>query len=106
MSATAKSLGVDLRNLKENLQGSAQYFARNLSSFKSVNLALAVYNAGPEAVAKYNGVPPFAETRNYINRIHTIYTRLGGTPLASLHPVATIPRSAKTPQRIVMNVEF
>ncbi len=106
MPATAKSLGVDPHVPDQNLKGAATYLARNLAAFRSVNNALAAYNAGPGAVAKYNGVPPFAETRSYINRIHRIYARLGGTPLPSLHPVATITKTTRTPTRVVMKMEF
>ncbi len=71
MDSTAKALGI--RNIfdpEENIFGGAKYFSSLLSMFNNnVDLALAAYNAGPEAVKKHNGIPPFKETQNYINRI-------------------------------------
>ncbi len=51
---------------KANLIGSAKYFTLLLGQFGSLELALAAYNAGPERVKQYGGVPPFSETRAYI----------------------------------------
>lgn len=69
MPGTAASLGVDPRDTAQNLDGGARYLLAQLARFKSPTLALAAYNAGPEAVAKFGGVPPYAETRNYVVRI-------------------------------------
>lgn len=69
MPATARRLGVDAWDPQENLDGGARYLARQYKKFGSWRLALAAYNAGPEAVTKYGGVPPYAETRNYVKVI-------------------------------------
>ena len=69
MPATARSLGVNPRDPKQNLDGGARYLAKMPRKFGTWRLALAAYNAGPEAVAKYNGVPPYKETRNYVRKI-------------------------------------
>lgn len=71
MPATAKSLGVeDPFDARSNIMGGAKYIAQKLQQYNGdVDLALAAYNAGSGNVAKYGGVPPFAETRNYIARI-------------------------------------
>ena len=69
MPATARHLGVDRENPAENLEGGARYLSQQYKKFGSWPLALAAYNAGPKAVAKYGGVPPFKETRNYVRII-------------------------------------
>ncbi|WP_245625532.1 lytic transglycosylase domain-containing protein [Ahrensia marina] len=51
---------------KQNLIGSARYFTQLLERFGSLDLALAAYNAGPQRVEQYGGIPPFPETRSYI----------------------------------------
>ncbi len=69
MPATARTLGVDPHDPAQNLSGGARYLARQFKEFGSWRLALAAYNAGPGAVRKYGGVPPYAETKNYVKVI-------------------------------------
>jgi hypothetical protein len=70
MPATARGLGVRrIYDPRENLDGGARYLRQQLVTFRSVRLALAAYNAGPGAVRRFKGVPPYAETRNYVVRI-------------------------------------
>ncbi|MGR3759262.1 lytic transglycosylase domain-containing protein [Roseobacteraceae bacterium NS-SX3] len=69
MPATARALGVDPFKPGENLEGGARYLARQYRKFGSWRLALAAYNAGPEAVAKHGGVPPYRETQAYVRKI-------------------------------------
>jgi hypothetical protein len=71
MPATAKDLGVtDSFKPDENLRGGASYLDQLLTRYHdNMALALAAYNAGPEAVAKYNGIPPYRETRAYVARV-------------------------------------
>lgn len=69
MPATARALGVDPAVPQQNLEGGARYLARQYRKFGSWRLALAAYNAGPEAVRKYGGVPPYRETQNYVKKI-------------------------------------
>ncbi|WP_232823057.1 lytic transglycosylase domain-containing protein [Oceanibium sediminis] len=69
MPGTARALGVDPRDPGQNLDGGARYLATQYRKFRSWRLALAAYNAGPEAVERYNGVPPYRETRNYVAAI-------------------------------------
>ena len=69
MPATARALGVDRLDPHDNLNGGAKYLRQQYDQFRSWRLALAAYNAGPEAVRKYNGVPPYRETKNYVRVI-------------------------------------
>lgn len=69
MPFTAKDLGVNPHDPAQNLEGGARYLSTQYKTFGSWPLALAAYNAGPGAVRKYGGVPPFRETKNYVKKI-------------------------------------
>ncbi|WP_426242319.1 transglycosylase SLT domain-containing protein [Nocardioides sp. LHG3406-4] len=72
MPATAKGLGVtDPFDPTQSVAGAARLLKDLMSRFGSTELALAAYNAGPGAVLKYDGVPPYAETQNYVRSIMT-----------------------------------
>lgn len=70
MPGTARELRVaDPFDPAQNLTGAAMYLVAQLRAFGSVELALAAYIAGPGAVQRYDGVPPFKETQNYVRRV-------------------------------------
>ena len=69
MPGTAKQLGVDPHDPVQNLEGGARYLKMMHAKFGSWRLALAAYNAGPGAVEKHGGVPPYRETKNYVKVI-------------------------------------
>lgn len=71
MPSTAKGLGVkDPLDAKQNIEGGVKYVKSLLNRFDgNIILALAAYNAGPNAVKKYNGIPPYKETQNYVKSI-------------------------------------
>ena len=66
MPGTAALLNVDINDPEENLEGGARYLRRMYDRFGDWKLALAAYNAGPGAVEKHGGIPPYAETKNYV----------------------------------------
>jgi soluble lytic murein transglycosylase-like protein len=69
MPGTAEKLGVDINDPEANLDGGARYLRMMFDTFGSWELALAAYNAGPGAVEEHNGIPPYAETENYVKAI-------------------------------------
>lgn len=69
MPATAAKLGVNPHDPVQNLEGGARYLRMMYNTFGDWRLALAAYNAGPGAVTKYRGVPPYRETTNYVRVI-------------------------------------
>ena len=77
MPRTARALGVkDSFDPRQNIFGGAKYLRQLLNQFRGdVNLSLAAYNAGPGAVKKYRGIPPYRETRNYVAAIRRDYDR-------------------------------
>jgi soluble lytic murein transglycosylase-like protein len=70
MPQTARVLGVDPHDPAQNLEGGARYLRQQYDRFGNWRLALAAYNAGPEAVERHGGIPPYRETRNYVRVIY------------------------------------
>lgn len=70
MPGTAQLLRVDPHDPYQNLDGGARYLMQQYRAFGNWRLALAAYNAGPGAVKKHGGVPPFRETQNYVKVIY------------------------------------
>ncbi len=86
MPGTAKAYGIDPTDPIQSMQGAAQYLSNSLKMFNGdYPKAVASYNAGPGAVQKYGGVPPFKETQNYVKNI------LGGMNPGQSSPVPNIP---------------
>jgi len=78
MPDTARGLGVDINDTRQNVLGGARYLKEQLDKFDGdVDKALAAYNAGPGAVEKYGGVPPYKETQDYVR---SIKEKLGEEP--------------------------
>ncbi len=81
MPSTARVVGVsDARVPEYNIRGGVQYLSTLLAQFKgNVKLATAAYNAGPAAVEKYGGIPPYAETQAYVERVGILHQRYKST---------------------------
>jgi soluble lytic murein transglycosylase-like protein len=75
MPGTADAMDVDDPfDAKDNIHGGTRYLSLMLERFKNdTRLALAAYNAGPERVAEYRGVPPYQETKTFIDRVLNYY---------------------------------
>ncbi len=78
MPDTARELGVrDRKDPRQNVQAGARYLRRLLDRFQGdLERALAAYNAGPAAVEEFGGVPPYKETRRYVDKVLTNYRAL------------------------------
>ena len=76
MPSTAKGLGVDATSVRENAVGGARYLRALLVQYHyNSALALAAYNAGPGAIRRFGGVPPYEETRKYVAKVTREYDR-------------------------------
>ena len=69
MPSTAAGMGIDPSDPAQAIDGAARYLSTQLNRFGSVDLALAAYNAGPRAVERAGGIPPYPETRNYVVKV-------------------------------------
>jgi soluble lytic murein transglycosylase-like protein len=96
MPATARSLGVDPSDPAQAIDGGAKYLKQQLDRFGGdASKALAAYNAGPGAVAKYGGVPPYAETQNYVKSVLAFADQYRGAAATS----ATAATATQLPQQ-------
>jgi soluble lytic murein transglycosylase-like protein len=103
MPSTARTLGVNPRNPSENLRGTSAYLKSLMDHFagkpNAVKLAIAGYNAGPKAVERYHGVPPYAETQHYVVKVLRVWNTLNarvGKALAPAPETTTI--AVRTPK--------
>lgn len=79
MPSTGKELGMQKPfDMEDNIEAGVRYLRMQLDRFGSHALALAAYNAGPGAVERYGGVPPYRETQDYVRKVLSIYRKLTG----------------------------
>jgi len=98
MPATARLRNVDNPfNPEQNIDGGVRHLQYLLKTFDGdTKLALAAYNAGENAVRKYNGIPPYPETKNYVSTVLSHYGRYSGqVPGTAASPAAAAPRTAQ-----------
>ncbi len=82
MPATASELGVDPDDADANLDGTIRYLSQLLARYRELPAqarfehVIAAYNAGPGAVDRYDGIPPYPETRKYVSRVISLWRRL------------------------------
>jgi len=102
MPGTAEQLGVNPFDPDANVHGGARYLAQQLARFRSLPLALAAYNAGPGAVLRWGGIPPYAETQSYVAQIMSRYAGVpfSVTPKKIAAPVAV----ARPPAPLLIEV--
>jgi len=115
MGATAKDLGVNRMDWKDNIRGGVKYLGQLTERFQDPTLVAAAYNAGPANVDKYGGVPPFKETQNYVKKVvgmaqkdNEEWTPVGGiaqpqAPTEDWKPVAGI--GVPAPQQQVQQTQ-
>lgn len=98
MPATARDLGVrDRTDVLQNLEGGARYLRAQFDRFGDWRLALAAFNAGPGAVLKHGGMPPFRETTRYVNAILAAAPDAGLSEAAILTPARLVPPETAAP---------
>jgi len=96
MPETAALLGVDAAEPMANLHGAARYLTAQLAEFGRVDWALAAYNAGPERVLQFDGIPPYRETRDYVARITAAADVAGSAVATTTAPRPEIGRALST----------
>ena len=101
MPSTARRMGLNPYLLNDNIKGGIMYYKMMYKMFGSMELALAAYNAGPGNVKKYNAVPPYAETKRFVNKIMADYHNYKANPdlmmVKAAKPAASHKKSV-TPQ--------
>ena len=97
MPATAAALGVNPHDPVQNIYGAAKYLRQMWDQFHDWTFAIAAYNAGPGAVRRYRGVPPYRETQNYVRKVLTAYPQL--VLAASARSGGELPQATSTRTR-------
>jgi soluble lytic murein transglycosylase-like protein len=98
MPGTAAALGVDPSDPAQAIDGGARYLRQQLDRFGGDPAkALAAYNAGPGAVAKFGGVPPYAETQGYVQKVLGYAAEYGRTPTSAAAAVPSAPTFSAVP---------
>ena len=89
MPSTVKAMNVkDPFNPAENIEGGTRYLRHLLDKFKGdLNLTLAAYNAGPETIGKFKGIPPIPETQQYVKEVLSVYNNTSGRTSTAIYRI-------------------
>lgn len=99
--STAKRLGINPYCLNGNIVGGVKYLKLMQDKFGSVELAIAAYNAGPGAVRRHRGIPPYSQTRTYVRKIMANYNYLKENPDPAMVKVLAVKQApTKAPEVI------
>ncbi len=101
MPSTARRMGYNPYLLNENIKAGITYYKKMYNMFGSVELALAAYNAGPGNVKKYNAIPPYGETRRFVNKIMMDVKRQKTNPDPAVVNARKGIYTAQTPKAVV-----
>jgi hypothetical protein len=104
MSSTAKELGVDRMDWQDNIRGGVKYLGQLSQRFANPDLVVAAYNAGPGAVERYNGIPPFKETQNYVQKVKSFMSK--STQDDDFVPFDQGPQQGRQPKDVAIDVSF
>lgn len=109
MPSTARRMGLNPYLLNDNIKGGIMYYKMMYKMFGSMELALAAYNAGPGNVKKYNAVPPYAETKRFVNKIMADYHNYKANPdlmmVKAVKPAASAKPAAPKVEPVKPSVE-
>ncbi|MEE8522476.1 MAG: lytic transglycosylase domain-containing protein [Thermoanaerobaculia bacterium] len=101
MPDTARQMGVaDPYDPVQNLRGGTRYLRQQLERFSNLSLALAAYNAGPTTVARYDGLPPYRETRDYVRKVLGLLGLSGRQSAAAPAPRLTAADPGRRPAAV------
>jgi soluble lytic murein transglycosylase-like protein len=104
MPGTARTLGVNAWNPAENLRGTSAYLKSLMDHFagkpNAMKLAIAGYNAGPKAVERYHGVPPYGETQHYVVKVLRVWNTLNARVGKALAPAPDVTIAVRAPKRL------
>jgi len=95
MPSTARKIGFNPYHYKDNIRGGIAYYKQLKKMFKTDELALAAYNAGPGNVKRYGGIPPFAETKKFVRIVMGHYNTYKTTPDGTVEKLLTAAKENK-----------
>jgi soluble lytic murein transglycosylase-like protein len=104
MPGTARTLGVNAWNPSDNLRGTSAYLKTLMNRFagkpNAMKLAIAGYNAGPKAVERYHGVPPYGETQHYVVKVLRVWNTLNARVGQALAPAPDATIAVRAPKTL------